>query len=261
LPAAVAVELVHNFSLLHDDLMDHDSFRRHRATVWAVWGPSTAILVGDAMLALAQQVLCEATGYTIRASGLLADATQQLIRGQVADLAFERRDEVGVEECLRMAADKTGALLGCAAALGAALIGAGDDVVTALSVYGESVGLAFQLVDDILGIWGDPEVVGKPVGSDLRAGKKSLPICYALASGTRAGGELAELITGGGPLTRNEVLLAAALIETAGAREWASAQASRCLDRAEQSLRAVDIDPSAADELIELGRFVIARER
>jgi geranylgeranyl diphosphate synthase type I len=261
LPAAVAVELVHNFSLVHDDLMDHDSVRRHRATVWAVWGPSTAILVGDAMLALAHQVLCEADGFTMRASRLLADATQRLIRGQVSDLDFERRSDVTVDECIAMAADKTGALLGCSAAIGAALIGADDDVLAALSLYGESVGLAFQLVDDVLGIWGDPQVVGKPVGSDLRAGKKSLPICYALASATPAGKELADLIGGDGPLTRNEILLAAALIETAGARDWATAEASRHLDRAEQALSAVDLVPSAAAELLELGRFVIARER
>ena len=181
MPGAVAVELVHNFSLLHDDLMDHDAERRHRATVWAVWGPSMAILVGDAMLALAYQVLADVRDESsVAAAAMLGTATQGLIAGQVEDLAFERRATVRVEECVAMAAGKTGALLGCSAAIGAVLAGAPVETVAALQIYGEELGLAFQLVDDLLGIWGDSAVTGKPVGSDLRARKKSLPISWAL---------------------------------------------------------------------------------
>jgi len=164
LPGAVAVELVHNFSLLHDDLMDGDVERRHRTTVWALEGAAAAILCGDALLAAASQVLLDVgTLDAVEALRLLTASTQQLIRGQYDDLAFERRCDVTVDECLAMAAGKTGALLSCAAAIGAVLAGADRASVAALAAYGGELGLAFQLVDDLLGIWGDSGVTGKPV--------------------------------------------------------------------------------------------------
>src|SRR5262249_55207275 len=144
LPGAVAVELVHNFSLLHDDVMDGDAQRRHRPTVWAVWGVPTAILAGDAMLAAAQEVLlASGSAHGPQAALLLLQATRELIRGQHEDLAFERRRDVTVEECLRMAEGKTGALLAASAAIGAVLAGAPAEVVEALEGYGDHLGLAF----------------------------------------------------------------------------------------------------------------------
>lgn len=260
-PGAVAVELVHNFSLLHDDLMDGDVQRRHRATVWAVWGASTAILVGDAMLALAYQVLADAPGgQAVAASALLGTATQGLIAGQIEDLAFEQRPAVSVAECVAMAAGKTGALLGCSAAIGAVLAGAPQPTVTALRRYGEHLGLAFQLVDDLLGIWGDPAATGKPVGSDLRARKKSLPIAYALESGGSVAAELAGWLAGPESDSEDDVRRAANLVETAGGRAWARDEAGRRLDAAAAALVEVDLDPTAADELIALGRFVVSRD-
>ncbi len=261
-PGAVAVELVHNFSLLHDDLMDGDVQRRHRATVWAVWGASTAILVGDAMLATAQQVLVdlEVPGGT-PAARLLAAATQQLIRGQVDDLAFERRATVSVEECLAMAAGKTGALLGCSAAIGAVLNGAPEPLVAALTVYGDELGLAFQLVDDLLGIWGDGASTGKPVGADLRARKKSLPISYAVAAGGAASVELAAWLATSGPDSDEDISRATELVEAAGGREWAQTEAQRRLAAAERALGQTDIEATVRDEFVELARFVTTRER
>jgi len=260
-PGAVAVELVHNFSLLHDDLMDGDVQRRHRATVWAVWGASTAILVGDAMLALAYQVLADSPGgHAVAASSLLGTATQGLIAGQVEDLAFEQRSSVSVEECVEMAAGKTGALLGCSAAIGAVLAGAAQPAVGALRRYGEELGLAFQLVDDLLGIWGDQAATGKPVGSDLRARKKSLPVAYALESGSPAATELAGWLATPGPDSDDEVRRAAELVEIAGGRGWAKAEAVRRLDAASSALGDADLDPVARDELVALGRFVVSRE-
>jgi geranylgeranyl diphosphate synthase type I len=260
-PGAVAVELVHNFSLLHDDLMDGDVQRRHRATVWAVWGASTAILVGDAMLATAQQVLVDLDGRGgTAAARQLAAATQELIRGQVDDLAFERRATVSVEECLSMAAGKTGALLGCSAAIGAVLNGAPAPLVDALTTYGDELGLAFQLVDDMLGIWGDGASTGKPVGSDLRARKKSLPVAYAIASGGAASIELAEWLATSPPDTDEEVAHAAALVDAAGGREWARAEAQRRLAAAEQALAGSAVSATVRDEFVELARFVTTRE-
>jgi geranylgeranyl diphosphate synthase, type I len=260
-PGAVAVELVHNFSLLHDDLMDGDVQRRHRATVWAVWGASTAILVGDAMLALAQQELARADSPAATdAAQLLGDATQELIRGQIDDLAFERRTTVSVEECLSMAAGKTGSLLGCSAAIGAVLAEADDRVVAGLQAYGEHLGLAFQLVDDLLGIWGEGEVTGKPVGSDLRARKKSLPISYAVASGTAAGDRLGEWLATSGEDTDDAIAAAAALVERAGGRDWARHEAELQLAAAEASIAPLDLVPEVHEALVGLGRFVVTRE-
>jgi geranylgeranyl diphosphate synthase type I len=261
LPGAVAVELVHNFSLLHDDLMDRDTQRRHRPTVWAVWGPATAILVGDAMLALAYQVLSDVGGDpAVAAAASLGTATQGLIAGQVEDLAFERRSTVTVTECLSMAAGKTGALLGCSAAIGAVLAGAPATTVSALRTHGEELGLAFQLVDDLLGIWGDSDVTGKPVGSDLRARKKSLPIAYAIGSGTAAGDDLAAWLATEGPDTEAQISWAAGVVDAAGGRAWAQDEAERRLAAAAAALDDVAIDAAVRDELIGLGRFIVSRE-
>ncbi|MEU2585718.1 polyprenyl synthetase family protein [Streptomyces avermitilis] len=261
LPGAVAVELVHNFSLLHDDLMDGDEERRHRRTVWTLWGASGAILTGDALLALAQEVLLDCglpTGAA--AARLLARTTRDLIRGQVQDVAFERRAHVPIEECVDMAAGKTGALLSASAAIGAVLAGAPVTTVDALALYGHQVGLAFQLTDDVLGIWGDPAVTGKSVHSDLRARKKSLPVTYALNQGGTVSVELATWLSAPGEPGEDELRRAADLVAAAGGRDWATAEAARRMALGEAALRGVDLDAAARDELIALGHFVVDRE-
>jgi geranylgeranyl diphosphate synthase type I len=220
-PAAVACELVHNFSLLHDDLMDGDVERRHRATAWSRFGSSPAILAGDALLALANETLAEtAAPTTAWAVRCLNACTRRLIAGQAADLDFESRDDVSLGECLRMAQDKTGALLACAASLGAVLVDAPADLALGLADFGMHLGLAFQLVDDLLGIWGSAERTGKPVWSDLRSRKKSLPVVAALTSGTTAGQRLAGLYRSADPWTEPELRTAAGLVEEAGGRAW-----------------------------------------
>lgn len=259
LPGGVAVELVHNFSLLHDDLMDRDVERRHRRTVWAIWGPATAILTGDALLALAQEVLLEAPAAGAnRAAWLLAAATRELTRGQVADLAFETRDDVGLDECIDMATAKTGSLLAASAGIGAVLADAAESTVEALMTFGREVGLAFQLVDDVLGIWGDPSVTGKPVHSDLRSRKKSLPVTWGA---TRDGGDpqLREWLAGQEVPTEESLPGVADLLERAGARAWAMDQASQRMRLAEQALAQVDIKPQAQAELIQLAHYVVDR--
>jgi geranylgeranyl diphosphate synthase, type I len=263
LPGAVAVELVHNFSLLHDDLMDGDTTRRHRRTVWSVWGPASAILTGDAMLALAQEVLLESgSPHAAAAAGMLATATRELVRGQVADLAFERRNDVGLQECLRMAADKTGALLSASAAIGAVLAGAPATLVDALAGYGSAVGLAFQLVDDVLGIWGDPASTGKPVFSDLRAKKKSLPVTYALEHGASGSAELAGWLADPVPGEEHgeqELRRVAGLVEAAGGRTWALAEADRQMRQGQRLLVRAAVPERPRAELVSLASFIVTR--
>ena len=194
-PGGVAVELVHNFSLLHDDLMDGDVERRHRPTAWALWGPSVALLAGDALSTLATDVLLRTPNPAAPQAALaLCEATAEMIAGQADDLAFEARRSVSVEECMGMSTAKTGALLGCAASLGAILAAAPPATVRALRDFGRHLGVAFQATDDLLGIWGDPATTGKPTGNDIRQRKKSMPIVSALAAGDDEARELDALL-------------------------------------------------------------------
>ena len=256
-PGAVAVELVHNYSLIHDDIIDNDEERRHRPTVWAAFGVGRAIVVGDALATLAIQVLLEHAAPTrLRAAQLLTEATAQMIAGQADDMAFERRDEVSAEETLAMEEGKTGALLGCASAIGAVLAGADDATVKALTLFGQRLGLAFQAVDDVLGIWGDPATTGKPVGSDLLAHKKSLPVVVARS---RGGPELAALLAG--PIGEPEVARAVQLIEATGARDEVMAIAARALGESMDALESVPLVASAREELVAIARFVTERDR
>jgi geranylgeranyl diphosphate synthase type I len=256
LPGAVAVELVHNFSLLHDDLMDGDLERRHRPTVWSVWGAPAAILAGDALLALAQEVLLESdSAHAAAAARLLAGTTRELIRGQVQDLAFERRGDVTLAECLDMAGGKTGSLLSASAAIGAVLAGASEEVTGALSVFGAQVGLAFQLVDDVLGIWGDPAVTGKSIYSDLRSRKKSLPVSYAVANCP----ELATWLLLPGEPDEAQLRRGAELVEAGGGRDWALTEARRRMALAADALATVDMPSQPREELLALGHFVVDR--
>src|SRR5437868_1081579 len=181
-PGAIAVELVHAFSLVHDDIIDSDERRRHRDATWKAFGVGPAVLTGDALLALAISTLAE-TGNPV-AMRHLSHALVELVYGQTEDMAFEDRpwtgpDAVTVAEYSGMAARKTGALLGCATAVGTALGGGSAAQAERMYDMGLSLGLAYQMVDDLLGIWGDPAVTGKPVFSDLRAGKKTLPVLAA----------------------------------------------------------------------------------
>jgi geranylgeranyl diphosphate synthase type I len=260
-PVAAAVELVHGFSLLHDDVMDRDPTRRHRPAAWTVFGESAAILAGDAMLALAQELILDETDPArTRAAGCLLAATRRLIAGQSRDLDFERRDDVRLEECRRMSADKTASLLACACSIGAIAMDAPERLVSALSSFGAETGLAFQLVDDLLGIWGSPETTGKPVLSDLRSRKKTLPVVAALTSGTAAGGALAALFARPGPLTEADLGEAARLVDEAGGRDWAETEAKHRLDAAERHLSQADMPAAVRAEFLDIAHFITSRD-
>ncbi|HVV20837.1 MAG TPA: polyprenyl synthetase family protein [Pseudonocardiaceae bacterium] len=267
LPAAVAVELVHNFSLLHDDVMDNDVERRHRPTAWTVFGVPAAILAGDALLTLAVEIArrdsrADLFGEVVAS---LNDAVQRLIIGQSADVDFERRTDVTLSECLAMAAGKTGALMRCASSIGAIAVGADAATVAALAEFGDHLGLAFQLVDDLLGIWGSPAVTGKPALADLRSRKKSIPVVAALNSGTEAGERFAELYFQPDPddsVDDEASLIAMAdLVERAGARAWTEAEADRHIQQAEQCLVGLAAPPAVAEALRATALFVTRRDR
>ncbi|CKP71920.1 e,e-farnesyl diphosphate synthase [Mycobacterium tuberculosis variant bovis B2 7505] len=264
IPGAVSVELVHNFSLVHDDLMDRDEHRRHRPTVWALWGDAMALLAGDAMLSLAHEVLldCDSphVGAALRA---ISEATRELIRGQAADTAFESRTDVALDECLKMAEGKTAALMAASAEVGALLAGAPRSVREALVAYGRHIGLAFQLVDDLLGIWGRPEITGKPVYSDLRSRKKTLPVTWTVAHGGSAGRRLAAWLvdeTGSQTASDDELAAVAELIECGGGRRWASAEARRHVTQGIDMVARIGIPDRPAAELQDLAHYIVDRQ-
>jgi geranylgeranyl diphosphate synthase type I len=183
LPAAAAIELLHNFSLIHDDIEDQDPSRRHRATVWKLWGEAQAINAGDSMFALAGRALLE-TQMPTDALDTLArrfhDMSLSLTEGQFLDMQFESRQDVTPEEYLDMIGRKTGALVAFSCFAGAIIGGASDQVRDALHDFGGELGMAFQIQDDIQGIWGHPDATGKAASKDLENRKKTLPVLLAL---------------------------------------------------------------------------------
>jgi geranylgeranyl diphosphate synthase, type I len=261
-PGAVAVELVHNFSLIHDDVIDGDLSRRRRPTAWSVFGIGPAIVAGDALLALAFEVLVGEGGpATAQLARMLSVAVLELTEGEHADLAFEHRADVDLPECLTMAEGKTGALFGCACALGAALGGGTETQVALLRGFGEQLGVAFQLVDDLLDIWGNPATTGKPARGDLHRRKKSLPLVAALTSGTTAGHELAALYCREQPLSEAELHHAMALIDRAGGRAWCRARVEDLIAGALRQLHAAVGATRCAAELAALARLAGRREQ
>jgi len=257
---AVAVELVHNFSLVHDDIMDRDETRRHRPTVWSVWGEATAILAGDAMASLAREVLLEdPSPGASRAALMLERATRALIHGQVQDMDFEERSAVPLQECESMSNRKTSSLLAAGTVIGALLAGVGDDAVRPLWSYGMHVGLAFQLIDDVLGIWGDPKVTGKSNHSDLHAKKKSLPMTWALGQDTADARLLQHWMASGGT-TDLEIASAFDAIDRMGAKAWAQGRATELVEAAKQDLQGGPLVDDAVDELCELADFICGRK-
>lgn len=230
--AAAAVQLAHDSSLLHDDIIDHDETRRHRPTAWKVFGVPGALLAGDAMLTLSVS-LAQRDGPAGRGAAALNEAVQQFIGGQFEDIGFERRADVSLGECTGMAARKTGALMGAACSLGATAAGADETRAASLDAFGRSLGLAFQHVDDLLGIWGDPGTTGKPAGADLHTRKKSLPVVAALSARTPESRELADRYARDPALDDAESLRrTAVLVERAGGRRLATDRARQHLSEA-----------------------------
>jgi geranylgeranyl diphosphate synthase type I len=185
LPIAIAVEFVHNFSLIHDDIEDGDDIRHHRPTVWRAFGRDPAIVGGFALWNQAYRVMHEALDRGLPAERVLAarrilsETCSEIIEGQHQDLSFELRNDVSLAEYIEMIERKSAALFGTSLKLGALAAGAGDEEAERFDAYGRQLGLAFQIRDDILGIWGEGSATGKPVGADIARKKKTLPVLHA----------------------------------------------------------------------------------
>lgn len=259
LPAAAAIELLHNFSLIHDDIEDDSETRRHRTTVWKLWGVPHGINSGDGMYAKAILQLSRLTERgvpperAVSAQRIFAQTCVALTEGQYLDMTFETRMDVDVDSYLRMIRGKSAALIGCSARLGALLGGAGDDVVLAYAQFGENLGMAFQVVDDILGIWGSEERTGKSACTDILSRKKTLPVVYAL------GDDELRAIYSRESLDDRDVARVVSILEAHGARAFAESAAREYSEEAMTHLALHSRASPARNALGELVQSLVER--
>jgi len=268
LPAAAALELVHNFSLVHDDIQDGSHYRRGRQAVWDVWGAAQAINVGDGMFVLARLALHRLAGRHVppdrqQAATLALDrACLALCEGQYFDMTFEDRLDVDLDQYLRMIELKTATLLAASAQLGAIVAGALPEIVDSYYQFGHHLGVAFQIQDDILGAWGDQDVTGKSAATDIRDKKKTLPVVYVLnhPEERRSAWELVELYNHEGPLDEAGIEAALGLLERTGARAYAEGMAETYYRRALASLEQASAGNEAGATLRELAASLLRRQ-
>jgi geranylgeranyl diphosphate synthase, type I len=258
LPGALAIELVHNFSLVHDDLQDRDTERHGRPTAWVVFGEAQAINLGDYLSTKAFSTLLDAAvepARCLESARLLNDAVGEMIKGQWRDIEFESGIDVSVEDYFAMVSGKTGALLAASAAIGATLAGADRPVADAFAAWARQLGLAFQVRDDYLGIWGATELTGKAVGADIRRRKRSMPILMGMAD-PQAGPIVREAYKNAAEPDVERVMDA---LEGAGIAEAVVRIASEQRDLADALLARLPVIDAGRSELREASNFLVDR--
>lgn len=269
-PLALAVEVFHNFTLVHDDIMDNDDFRRGIPTVHRVFGVPMAITAGDLMFAISfleildSQLVGLPVDLVARSVRVLADAAKKVAEGQAYDMLFEKTWDVSPSDYLNMIYLKTSALIEASAKLGAIAAKAKDEVIETMGDYGRLVGLAFQIRDDILGVFGDPSKTGKPVYNDLRRGKKTLLVIYAASKSQEARQLLSEIFSGNAD--EDKLRRAAELIKETGALQYAESLAASYSQLAIDKLVTLRDagyvkDEVAYEALKELAAFSAEREK
>jgi geranylgeranyl diphosphate synthase type I len=261
LPAAAAVELVHNFSLVHDDVQDNSEKRRGRPTVWTKWGVPMAINVGDALFVMSNQAIMDLikthpASTVVRAATILHDTCLDLTRGQFLDMSYEERNDLSLEDYWPMVGGKTSSLLSACTQIGALLGNAGEAEQEAYRQFGYHLGLAFQVQDDILGIWGDEAVTGKSAASDLVEGKNSLPILYGIGKQGKFSERWKQ-----GPITAYEVKTVAAQLENEGARDYAEQMSEKETQIAMEYLEKANPRGAAGESMLELANMLLKRNQ
>lgn len=259
LPAAAAVELIHNFSLIHDDIEDKSDCRHGRKTVWALWGEAQAINTGDCMFSLAFHALLRAGGQpecVLAAADLLQSTCVHLTRGQYLDMSSENRETLSLEDYWKMVGGKTASLLSCSSSIGAVLTGAEEAKISALKSFGWNLGLAFQAQDDWLGIWGDSALTGKSTEGDLFSGKKSLPVILGLTSSPQFQKRWARR-----PFDMAEIPELAGMLKNAGIQELVEAETVRYTEKARRALENADLIQDAVNDLLEMAEKLLNRKK
>jgi len=259
LPAAAAIELIHNFSLIHDDIEDRSDFRHGRKTVWAIWGEPQAINAGDCMFSLAFRALVQSSNKpenVISAVDRLQDTCIRLTRGQYLDMAFETAGNLPIESYWSMVSGKTAALLSCSSSIGATITGADTETIEALHVFAWNLGLAFQAQDDWLGIWGDSVLTGKSSDSDLMTGKKSLPVLLGLRESTEFRARWEKR-----PFHLEELPELADLLIDANVHELVDNETAKLTTLAKDALKAIPIQNQAVNDLSDLADQLLKRKK
>lgn len=259
LPAAAAIELVHNFSLLHDDIEDNSEKRRGRETVWKKWGIPQGTNSGDGIFVLSNLAIMDLRGHypdsiVLQAAIILHQACLDLTRGQFLDIDYEERDDLKVEDYWLMIGGKTAALLSACCQIGALLGGANEAQRESYRAFGNYLGLAFQIQDDILGIWGDEALTGKSTAGDLLEGKKTMPVLFGLERNGKFAARWRS-----GPIQLEEVGELAALLESESARSSTQEAARRMTTLALQHLKEAKPLGEAGDELMTLANRLLQR--
>jgi geranylgeranyl diphosphate synthase type I len=259
LPAAAAVELIHNFSLIHDDIEDRSDYRHGRKTIWTLQGEAQAINTGDCMFALAFKALNRSTGDPVdvlKAVDLLQSTCVQLTKGQYLDMAYENAESLSVDAYWPMVGGKTASLLACSASIGATVTGAEKPVIDALNKFAWNLGLAFQAQDDWLGIWGDSVLTGKSADSDLMTGKKSLPVLYGLTVSKEFQKRWQKR-----PFDQEDISELARLLIGDGVQEWVEKETSRLTGLANAALETLPDRNLACNDLLILAGQLLKRSK
>ena len=269
LPAAVAVEYVHNFSLIHDDIQDQDDTRHGRETLWHLWGLSKAVVAGNTLRVIADTTLHELVNSGLRpalaleVAETLTESYLEMIEGQFLDLKYEGRQDIGTDRYLEMISKKTGALFRCSVNLGA-MIGTDDKrTLFAFREFGRQLGYVFQIRDDVLGVWGEHKSTGKPVNADIRRRKNSFPVMHAMS---QAQGEdkltLSDIYSGetGVEITGSDVEAVLGVMDRVGTRKFAQSIAIHHRDAALDALTKVKMTPEARQGIEELADFLLIRQ-
>jgi len=266
LPAAISLELIHNFSLVHDDIQDNDFLRRGRESVHAKWGSNQAINAGDGLRDLATLALIELSDgpnpeLTLKATKTLGSYSLRMISGQVRDLQFMEAENITMDDYLSMIGDKTCALLEASFHLGGIYAGASHDTIDHLTRIAKLLGYIFQVRDDWLGIWGKENKFGKPVKSDLIEKKRSFPIVYAFENGSDSKiDKLKKLYFSDQKLSDNEVSRVNDLLNEIGAKEKTNEWLKRYWDKILEQINEVNLSNDAQSDLIEFGKYLLKRE-
>ena len=262
--AGAAIELIHTFSLIHDDIMDDDDMRRGMPSVHKVWGEDVAILAGDTLFSKSFEIILSSNPKDIdpsqinQALATVADACVKICEGQALDMGFEDRYDVTEDEYMEMIFKKTGALIAGATKVGAIMGGASQDVVDAMYEYGRLIGLAFQIQDDYLDLASDEETLGKPIGSDIVKGKMTIIAINALSASEGSDyDDLLEILKKDDN-SQEDIDLAIELFNKYGAIENARTLALESVDKAKEVLEILP-DSSSKQALADIADFVLER--